>query len=274
MDSNSTVVVNYSRENLVVQANELVRSKQDDLTLLEAKLVRLAVSQVLKADTDFRTYSCSVIDLANFLGIPRQNIYQDIQNMAISLMKKSIFIKDNQPNKKGKANYKIFHWVDLIEYRDGVITFKLSESLRPYLLGLEELFTVYSYESLIDLPTTYSIRLYELLASWQNATWGNSNKTNYTNIPIEGNEIIFSIDYLREYFNCVNKYPNTGDFVIYVIDSAVKAICKKTFMKVSFRKVKRGRSIAYIVFKLNEINAPTPELEEKWKYIKALSDRL
>lgn len=273
MDSNSYSVVRYNEESLVVQANELVRSKQDDLTLLEAKLVRLAVSQVLKADTDFRTYSCHVSDLAGFLGISRDNIYRDVRDLAVSIMKKSIFIKDNQPTKRGKQNYKIFHWVDYVEYKDGVITFRLSESLKPYLLGLEEIFTMYSYGALIDLPTTYSIRLYELLVSWVNAIWV-EDKPNYTNVPIESNEIIFSIDYLREYFNCLNKYPNAGDFVVNVIDVSVKAINEKTFMDVSFRKVKQGRKIGYIVFSFNNMEDLTPEQEIKWARIKALRERL
>ncbi len=261
--------IEYNKDLSVIQANELVRSKQDDLTLLEAKLVRLAVGQVLKQDTDFRTYSCNVVDLANFLGISKDNIYRDIQDLSINIMKKSIFIKDKTTNKKGKPNYKIFHWVDFIEYKEGTITFKLSESLKPYLIGLEELFTMYSYEALIGLPTNYSIRLYELLASWQNSTIRKVHKTNYTDIPIDKKEFIFTIGYLREYFNCIDKYPNTGDFIINVIDKAVKAIQKNTLMKVSYRTVKKGRCIEYVVFKLNDWGELSPEWKEKMKRIEA-----
>ena len=256
----NALAIKYNREYLVVQANELVRSKQDDLTLLEAKLIRLAISQVLENDTDFRTYSCNVVDLAKFLGISKDNIYRDIQDLSVNIMKKSIFIKEKTTNKKGKQ-------------KDGTITFRLSESLRPYLIGLEELFTMYSYEALIDLPTNYSIRLYELLASWQNSTIRNVPKTNYTDVPIEKNEFIFTISYLREYFNCVDKYPNAGDFIINVIDKAVKAIQKNTLMKVSYRKVKKGRSIEYIVFKLNDWGEPSPEWKEKMKRIDAIIKR-
>lgn len=271
-ENTNALAIKYNKEYLVVQANELVRSKQDDLTLLEAKLIRLAISQVLENDTDFRTYSCNVVDLARFLGISKDNIYRDIQDLSVNIMKKSIFIKEKNP-KKGKKNYKIFHWVDYVEYKDGTITFRLSESLRPYLIGLEELFTMYSYEALIDLPTTYSIRLYELLASWQNTTIRNVPKTNYTEVPIEKNEFIFTIGYLREYFNCLDKYPNAGDFIINVIDKAVKAIQKNTLMKVSYRKVKKGRSIEYIVFKLNDWGEPSAEWQEKMKRIEAIIHR-
>lgn len=249
----NAIAIKYNKDFYVIQANELVRSKQDDLSLLEAKLIRLAITQVLRDDTDLKTYSCNVVDLANFLGIDNHNIYRDIQDLSKSLMKKSIFIKDKtQPKRKGKENYKIFHWIDYVDYTDGVITFKLSDSLKPYLIGLEQLFTLYGYDAVIGLPTNYSIRLYELIASYQNMTVRLMPDTNYTDIPIEKNEFIFTVDWLRDYFNCNDKYPNTGDFVKRVIDGAVKAIVKNTLMRLSYRTVKKGRSITHIVFKLNE----------------------
>ena len=249
----NAIAIKYNKDFYVIQANELVRSKQDDLTLLEAKLIRLAITQVLRDDTDLKTYSCNVVDLANFLGIAKDNIYSDIQDLSKSLMKKSIFIQDKtQPKRKGKENYKIFHWIDYVDYTDGVITFKLSDSLKPYLIGLEQLFTLYGYDAVIGLPTNYSIRLYELIASYQNMTVRLMPDTNYTDIPIDKNEFIFTVDWLRDYFNCNDKYPNTGDFVKRVIDGAVKAIVKNTLMRLSYRTVKKGRSITHIVFKLNE----------------------
>lgn len=251
----NAIAIKYNKDFYVIQANELVRGKQDDLTLLEAKLIRLAITQVLRDDTDLKTYSCNVVDLANFLGIAKDNIYRDIQDLSKSLMKKSIFIKDKtKPKRKGKENYKIFHWIDYIDYTDGVITFKLSDSLKPYLIGLEQLFTLYGYEAVIGLPTNYSIRLYELIASYQNMTVRLMSDTNYTDIPIDKNEFIFTVEWLRDYFNCNDKYPNTGDFVKRVIDGAVKAIVKNTLMRLSYRTVKKGRSITHIVFKLNEWN--------------------
>ena len=251
----TAVAIKYNKEFSVIQANELVRSKQDDLTLLEAKLIRLAITQVVREDTDLKTYSCNVVDLAKFLGISKDNIYRDIQELSKTLMKKSIFIKDKtQTAKKGKQNYKIFHWIDYVEYIDGVITFKLSDSLKPYLIGLEQLFTMYGYEAIIDLPTNYSIRLYELIASYQNMTVRALPDTNYTDIPIEKNEFIFTVEWLRDYFNCNDKYPNTSDFIKRVVDGSVNAIVKNTLMRVSYRTVKKGRSITHIVFKLNDLS--------------------
>ena len=61
------IVIRYSKDFNIVQANELLRSKQSDLTLMESKLIRLAVSQIMKGDKDLRTYKVNVSQLAEFL---------------------------------------------------------------------------------------------------------------------------------------------------------------------------------------------------------------
>ena len=250
IDKENALPIKYNKNYNVIQANELVRSRQDELTLLEAKLVRLAVAQVLKEDTDLKTYSCNVAKLAEFLGISRQNIYAEVQNLSLSLMKKSIFIRDRE-SKQGKKNYKIFHWVDYVEYKDGDITFKLSEHLKPYLVGLNELFTSYGYEEILSLPTNYAIRLYELLYSYANLSFQETHHTIiFDNEKLEKDEVLFSIDFLREYFNCKEKYPNTGDFIKRVIKAAVEDINQNTVYPVKYRTVKEHNKITKVIFQL------------------------
>ena len=71
----NAISIKYNKDFSVNQANELVRSKQDELTLLEAKIVRLAITQIVREDNQLNTYTCNVVDLANFLGIDNHNIY-------------------------------------------------------------------------------------------------------------------------------------------------------------------------------------------------------
>lgn len=241
----------YDKDLTVVQANELVRSKKDDLTLIEAKLIRLAIGQILKEDTDFRTYSCEIVDLARFLGISSDNIYRDVADINKSLMGKVIYIEDpTQKDRRGNPRYKIFHWVDVAEYADGVITYKISEELKPYLIGLERFFTKYGYESIAALPSDYAIRLYELLASYQNLTIKKKRENDF-DVEIEKNEIVFEVKWLRAYFGCEKKYPNAGDFLKRVIDGSVNAIQQHTDMRLTYRTVKSGRFIKYVIFKIH-----------------------
>lgn len=250
----------YDKEALVVQANELIRSLQDDYSLLEAKLIRLAISQIAMEDTDLKTYTCRITDLAEFLDISQDNIYRDIESTIDSLMSKVITIKDKtkKPKRNGEYNYKKFHWVDTCFYNNGVITLKMSNELKPYLIGLNHLFTEYGYECILKLPTPYSIRLYELLVSYKNMI--NPYSTSYKPLNLfpqiqkDANELIFSVDYLKNYFNCADKYSQDRDFIKRVIAAAVKAINDKTpdsAIRVSYRTAKEGRKIGYVLFKIN-----------------------
>ena len=68
-----------------------------------------------------------------------------MQDINISLMQRVIFIRDKEvPDKKGKPNYKILHWLSSVEYKDGTLTYRLSDELKPYLIGLSEMFTLNS----------------------------------------------------------------------------------------------------------------------------------
>lgn len=261
MEENS-IGMRYNPNSTVSMANSIIRGQQDDFTLLEAKLIRLTVAQVAMDSTDFQTYSCRVSDLARFLEIDVDNIYREVEGLTDNLMKKVIKIvdKSKQPKKNGEYNWKKFHWVDTCSYDNGIIQIKLSSELKPYLLELNQLFTLYGLDAILKLPTTNSIRLYELLASYRDLV--NTYKPGYTptnifpHVQKEDNELIFSIDYLKEYFGCQEKYKsNNGDFIRWVIKSSVKAINNKapdSAMKVSYRVVREGRFTKYVLFKINE----------------------
>lgn len=261
--STATSDLNYNKEFLVIQANDLVRSRQDSMSVLETKLIRLAISQIIENDTDFRTYRCNIKDLAEFLDISASNIYREMRGICASLLKKTIYIEDKErPGKKGQPNFKMFNWIDEVEYRDGTLTFRLSSSLKPYLLGLKSFYTLYGYEYARALPTHNAIRLFELLASWQISIIRSEADIVHENGGMHKNEITYSIEYLRQIFNCTTRYKQTGDFVLNVIDASVKAINKNTIMRIAYTPVKKGNRTDHITFTVNPEN---PEGAEEWQ---------
>lgn len=254
-----TSLIHYDKEALVVQANELIRAQQDDLTLLEAKLILLTISQIAKQDSDLKTYTCHISELADFLEIGQENIYRVIDDLTDSILTKRVrLINKAKPSKRnGEPNYKKFQWVTLCEYDNGTITIRINDELKPYLLGLNMLITICGYNCIRLLPSPTSIRLYQLLASYESMT-NPYNPIKYPNphpeIQKEDYELIFTVEYLRQYFNCTDKYPNTGDFIKWVIDISVKGINRKApdnAMRVSYRTAKQGRKISYVLFKIN-----------------------
>ena len=246
----------YNLDLLVLQANELVRSQQDTLTLLEAKLIRLAIAQILKDSTDFRTYEIDIISLAKLLKIDKYSIYPEMDKLTTDLMRKIIYIKDKD-SKKEKPNYLKLHWVDTARYKDGIITLKLSAELKPYLIGLNQLFTAYTLAETTVLPSVYSIRLFELLASYRNMRYRGIHNKTFNGIELEDNEIIFTIDYLRKFFDCENIYKDSNsNFITKVIKSSVNHINKKTIMRITFRTERdehNYKQIKYVIFQFHDL---------------------
>ncbi len=239
----------------VVQANDLLRSKQDCLSIAEARIIRLAIAQTLQEDTELKEYTCSIPKLARYIGINSKHLYSDIENIISNLMKRVIQIKANYKDKKGEYPWIMFHWVSRASYKDGTITIKLSEELAPYLIGLNEYFTKYEYEKIVCLPTTNSIRLYELLVSYYTVRKTESKMNSlaiYDGIELFPNEIAFTVEYLREYFDCIDKYPNTSDFIKNVIETSIKAIQKKDILPVSYRTERDGRKYTHVIFNVRD----------------------
>ena len=58
----------------------------------------------------------------------------------------------------------------------------------------------------------------------------------------------YTIEYLREKFNCVDKYNVISEFKRNVLDPAIKDIEKYTPYRITYRQIKTGRIVSSIIF--------------------------
>ena len=138
--------MNLNSNNLVVMSNDLIKSKSN-LSLNEIKILRLAIMQVIKEDKDLQTYKVNVTELADLLAIDRHGIYQEVDKITTSLLKEIVYIGDGNP----KHKWKKFQWCSSCQYENGVLTIKLHDDLKPFLLNLSELYTQYVLEDILYL---------------------------------------------------------------------------------------------------------------------------
>ena len=246
MSENRIIPLKYNLDYEVIQSNQLIRLKQTNMSMMETKILRVCIAQILKKDAEFLTYTCKAPELASLMNIPASEVYEAFKKMAKTLLQRVIYVPIGK-NKRGQENYEMFQWVSCAKYEDGLFSIRLHDNLKPYLLELNGMFTDYTLSEIMQLPSTYAIRLYELLRSVSALTVRKSYK-NVSNIPIENNEVIFSIEYLRHVFDCENKYKNTGDFAKRVIVSSVDAINAKTIMRLNYRMATKGRKITHVIF--------------------------
>lgn len=234
MTSSKIYPVSYNKDYYAVMSNDIIKGKQE-MTLQEARIIRLLVTQVVKQDNDLKTYTVRIQELAEFLKIDSSNLYKDILKFCENLLEKKVRIGTGNP----RQPWKIFQWISLAEYDgNGNITLKLSEEIRPYVIELNNWFTQYQLSNILSMQSFYAVRLYELLKMTDG-------------IEKYKNEFEFTVQELREYFCCENKFDRISQFKGKVIETATNEITDKTDLRVIPTYKKTGRSITHISFEVH-----------------------
>jgi plasmid replication initiation protein len=238
MQNVNTYPIVYNKEHYTVMANDIIKGKQD-MTLQEARIIRLLVTQVVKQDKDLKTYTCRITDLAKYLGVPSANIYRDVRDICDKLMQSVVRIGSGNP----KEPWEIIQWMQQAKYDgNGNITLMLSNQIKPYVVALNKWFTQYQSGNILAMQSFYSIRLYELIKCQDGVTRSEKNFHEFT------------IEYLRQFFCCEKKYKQTRDFRNNVIGIAVKEINEKSDIRLSpVEYIKTGRAITSVRFYVHDV---------------------
>lgn len=118
--------------------------------------------------------------------------------------------------------------------KDDTVVFTFDKSIQK---ELEELrgYTWMYLSNLTGMSSTYSIRLYEFFAM---RLGSQNNKQTFD----------FDLNKLRLYLDCTKKYKDFRDFNKRILIQAEKEINEKTNIKMSYKKIKTGRSVTSIKF--------------------------
>ena len=225
----------------VVTANDLIKGRQK-MSLREAQLLFIAISQVVREDKDFKTYTTTVTELANFMGIDENSLYRDLEGICTSLCKQVVKIQIGGTNARGKAKWKVFSWVQSAEYDSGKLTLRLSDDIKPYLLELDKYYTQTQLGTLMTFRSYYTTRLYQYLRADTGAKWESVE------------EWYFTCEELRELFQVKEKqYKLPRDLIRYTIMPALEELGNSDYAHIwdykEHRASKRGRPLIGVSFK-------------------------
>ena len=221
----------YNENHNTVMANDIVKGKQE-MTLQEARLLRLLITQVAQEDKDLMTYTAKISELAEFLGTHKNNLFRDIRKICDNLARRVVRVGTGNP----RNPWEVFPWLQYAGYDgNGNLTIMLSNRIQPFVVGLSERFTQYKLANILAMNSFYSIRLYELLKC--------EDYRRVDDYPI------FTVQGLREAFECENKYKLFGDFNRRTIEVAVREINEKTDLSISrVEYIKDGRAVVALKF--------------------------
>lgn len=234
--------INNARNQLVVQSNDFIRHARNKLLPQEQNIVYFLISKVKPKDKDFMTVTFTVEEFCNLCGMDSSSgkNYSDIKNALKSVADKSAWTEYR--DEEGRCVGTLVRWVDTYKFYEdsGVLTATLSQSIKPFLLGLVDngFYTQAELITFLALKSKYSKRLYELLKSYLDISEAKRYKLTIKK---------FEITELKQLVAAEN-YDKFKDFRSRVLDIAMREINEITDIEASYSTTKTGRKYTGIEF--------------------------
>jgi plasmid replication initiation protein len=220
---------NYGK---VVQSNKLVEAHYR-LNLQEKRFILWLISKINQDDTELKRYEISVKDFADMMGFNVDTQYKELEKVTEGLLTKVIKIKN-------EGVLEQLNWLCYARWEKGFCSVEFHPALKPYLLQLKEQFTQIGFADLLGLSSSYSVRLLELLAQYENI--GNRTTT---------------ISDIRSWCGInEEEYKLYGHFKSRVINPAKKEINEKTGYTVDYTESKRSRKVDKIHWTIDKKAKP------------------
>jgi plasmid replication initiation protein len=246
----------------VVKSNELVQKARYNLSFQSQKILLYLISRIKNLepnqDGEFRTEEFKIDEFCEFCGINKEGEnYANVKRAVKELSDCSDWI--TLYDKDGEVYETLVRWIEkpLIYKRKGTILLKLDKDLAPFLLKLSESFTRYKLENIFAMQSKYSIRLYELLKSYQN----------------QGRAVVLEVDTLKNLL-FAEQYKLFADFKRRVIDMALAEIEKFTDITVSYKTLKTGKKVTSLEFTIKLKRVTKEDATPGLTVLKARDERM
>lgn len=221
------------RSQLVVKSNELIQKSRFNLSTSEQKIILYLISKIKPSDTEFHEYEFSVADFCKICGISSQSgsVHAAVKQSVKTLADKSFWLKQDDGVEV------LLRWLQHAKIENGRIHIQIDQNMKPYLLQLREKFTRYELIYTLAFKSQFSIRLYEILKSYQ---WRH--------------EVILVLEELKQSMFAEN-YKNFKDFRNRVLDVAVREINQYSDITVEYQPITKGRKTVSLLFRIKDNGA-------------------
>jgi len=234
---------------LVVQSNKLIEAHyKQQYTVQEQRMVLWVVSEIHKEDYfnkkyEHKTITISAQKYAELMDITADDVYKRAQDIGDNLMQKVITIKTDGGEDKG---WEMFHWIESMKYREGIIEVLIAPVIIPYIIDLKEKFTAFRLENILYLRSSHAIKLYQILVQYKQI-----------------GERKITVDELRSTLGVSNVkiYQTYGDIKRKILEISKREINAKTDLIISYSAIKQSRKVVAIQFKITQ--KPNQEIQAK-----------
>ncbi len=242
--SKNTIALSTS---LVVTSNDLVLAKYN-FSLWQKRVFNYFVGQIDKDAREFKMQRVYISDLIRFFNSgDGKEVYDIITNIPKQLYNLSLkipYISEEGHQRYGEMRIITGYTKPEDREKDNAyIEFKFNDDLKPHLLELKRRFSKYDLHNIVGLQSTHSIRMFEILKSYE----------------YQG-EVRLEVEYLKTVLELGDKYKLYADFRRYVIDRSKEDLEKYCDISFDYKEIKKSRKVDEILFtiKRNNIN-PTED---------------
>lgn len=244
---------------LVRKSNDLVEARYK-FDIWETRIFTKMLTMVKMNDEDFCSYRIYLSDLVRDFGLEsNKDAYERLRAGGFKLMRKIIKIIKNTEEGMMELSTPIIIGLEnpLNTEPDDAkfINVSFHPDMKPYLLSLKSQFTTYDVRNILKLPSSYSIRIYELLKQYQRI---GKRKFELRELK-EIIGVIEEID-LNGKKSIKDNYPLYGNFRQRVLLKAQRDLEKNTDIRFDFEPIKRGRRVHEVLFYIRR-NTPINQKE-------------
>ena len=255
-----------SMNDRVVKHNDFIEASLN-LDLVEQRLIFLAIIKARKhsddvAETLKSEFIIHANDYVKVFNVERHTAYESLKNGVKGLLDaKFLYRYENKNNNVAQRGYNLASWVEYVD-NEACVTIKFSPDVVPLIIGLNNKFTSYELQQIVNLQSRYAVRLYEMLIRWRDT-----------------GKLIISLEDLRFGLGIQKaEYQLMSNFKSRVLDLAITQINQYTDIEAIYEQKKNGRKIIGFEFtftiKCEQVEEPDFFSDEKPKKTKSKKSRL
>lgn len=216
----------------VVISNYITRSAQM-LNLVEKRILMAGIAKLGGVNGEIKL---TAQEYAETYGVDIRTAYNELKGAVHTLMKRTLSWQITDGKKIGTRTT---IWVQGYDYfkDEGLVKFRFSEYIFPFLFELEREFTKYQLQQAAALRSIHSWRLLEMFEQMKDKT----DEKGWLSMPVE--EFWHAMEAKESYKS------NFGLLRKWVIEPAVKELTEKDNWLIEWEACKRGRKVVTLLFK-------------------------
>ena len=242
---------------VVWQHNQLAEARYE-LTAREQKLLLYVVSMIEAEDDALKRYVVNISEFAQLANLDKDHLYQELRELAANLKRKALIIPNHYDSLTGRHVDLVTSWFDsamIGRNGSGYFAVTISPQLRPYLLQVKREFFKFRLINVMQMRSTYAIRLYQWLKRWE---FRHVIEVSVVDLRVHMGAVGFDEKGQRK--ENLALYP---DFKRWAIKPAVNEINdhKNSDLRVSFEEIKAkgSRAVEKLRFRMVSVAKEPPD---------------